>query len=157
MNIKSILTWCLLAAGFAHADEPTLPAFSSGEWGAWKKAHPETTILKESLALGRDFDFRNNRDANGPIFPIGQVDPRLAVQEDVLGVVSKSGKAIAFPVAKALEALDAGKPVHFENIRLIRDGSGVRAVDEKGNDLGSHQSFWFAWSQFYPDTLLWSL
>ncbi|MEC7537298.1 MAG: DUF3179 domain-containing (seleno)protein, partial [Pseudomonadota bacterium] len=33
------------------------------EWGAWKKAHPETTVLIEELALGRDFDFRNNRDA----------------------------------------------------------------------------------------------
>jgi hypothetical protein len=36
------------------------------EWGTWKKAHPETTVLVESLALDRDFDFRNNRDANGP-------------------------------------------------------------------------------------------
>ena len=33
-------------------------------WGEWKKAYPKTTVLKEKLALGRDFDFRNNRDAD---------------------------------------------------------------------------------------------
>ena len=44
-------------------------------WGEWRRAHPETTVLDEELALGRDFDFRNNRDANGPIFPVGDVDP----------------------------------------------------------------------------------
>ena len=60
-------------------------------WGAWKAARPETTVLVEALALGRDFDFRNGRDANGPIFPVGDVDPRLPVHEDVIGVVAPSG------------------------------------------------------------------
>ena len=49
------------------------------DWGTWRKAHPETTVLVEALALGRDFDFRNGRDADGPIFPVGDVDPRLPV------------------------------------------------------------------------------
>jgi hypothetical protein len=126
------------------------------EWGAWKKAHPETTVLEESLAMGRDFDFRNNRDANGPIFPIGHVDPRLPVQEDVVGVVTAGGTAIAFQVSKAIEVLNKGDEVSYENVRLVLDGSGVRVVDDQGKDLGSHQSFWFAWSQFYPNTQLWS-
>jgi len=127
------------------------------EWGAWKAAHPETTVLDESLALGRDFDFRNNRDANGPIFPIGNVDPRLAVQEDVIGLIAESGKPIAFHRGKALEALTKGEEIGYENIRLVLDGGGVRAVDKNGKDLGGHQAFWFAWSQFYPDTELWPL
>ena len=45
------------------------------DWGTWKKAHPETTVLAEKLALGRDPDFRNTRDANGPIFPWGMLTP----------------------------------------------------------------------------------
>lgn len=125
------------------------------EWGAWKAAHPKTTVLKESLALGRDFDFRNNRDANGPIFPIGDVDPRLPVQEEVIGLITSSGIAIAFHKDKALSALKAGKEITYENIKLVLDGGGVRAVDKQGKDLGGHQSFWFAWSQFHPDTRLW--
>ena len=124
-------------------------------WGEWRKAHPDTTVLVEALALGRDFDFRNTRDANGPIFPIGDVDPRLPVHEDVLGVVTVSGTPIAFHVRSAREALARGESVTYENVRLVLDGGGVRAVDADGKDLGGHQAFWFAWSQFHPGTRLW--
>ncbi len=37
------------------------------------------------------------------------------------------------------------------------DGGGIRAVDKKGHDLGAHQAFWFAWSQFHPDTVIWPM
>ena len=124
-------------------------------WGEWKAAHPNTTVLVEELALGRDFDFRNNRDANGPIFPIGDVDPRLPVQEDVLGVIAASGGAVAFHVATAKQLLQAGESIAYDNIRLELDGGGLRAVDDEGRDLGGHQAFWFAWSQFHPGTKLW--
>ena len=123
--------------------------------GRWKKAHPNTTVLVEALALGRDFDFRNNRDANGPIFPVGDVDPRLPIQEDIIGVIAESGTPVAFPRGKALLALSQGQEIAFENIRLELDAGGIRAVDANGSDLGSHQAFWFAWSQFHPGTALW--
>jgi len=126
-------------------------------WGEWKAAHPTTTVLAESLALGRNFDFRNNRDAEGPIFPIGDVDPRLPVQEDIVGLVAASGQPIAFHLSKAIEALNSKKTISVENITLVLDGGGVKAVDADGNDLGAHQAFWFAWSQFYPETLLWPM
>ena len=125
------------------------------DWGTWKREHPETTVLVEALALGRDFDFRNGRDANGPIFPIGDVDPRLPVQEDIIGVVTASGTPVAFPRGAALIALRAGQEITFENVRLELDAGGIRAVDVDGSDLGSHQAFWFAWSQFHPGTALW--
>ena len=124
-------------------------------WKEWKESYPKTTVLEERLALGRDFDFRNGRDAKGPIFPIGDVDTRLPVQEDVLGVVTASGKPIAFHVPSLIKVLDAGEKVEIENIQIVLTAGGVKAVDKDGSDLGTHQAFWFAWSQFYPDTLLW--
>lgn len=124
-------------------------------WGAWKKAHPETTVLLEKYALGRDPDFRNGRDSNGPIFPVGDVDPRLPVHEDIIGVITASGKPIAFQRSKAFVALKNGDEIAYENIRLELDAGGVRAVNADGTDLGSHQAFWFAWSQFHPKTALW--
>ena len=124
-------------------------------WGAWKAAHPTTTVLIEELALGQDFDFRNTRDANGPIFPIGNADPRLAVQEDVLGIVTESGVPLAFHVDSLIKALDAGETVNLEGVEVVLDARGVRAINEKGEALGTHQAFWFAWSQFYPGTRLW--
>ncbi len=126
------------------------------DWGTWKAQYPETTVLVEALALGRDFDFRNGRDANGPIFPVGDVDPRLPVHEDIIGIITASGKPIAFQRSKAMAALQGGKEIGVENVRLKLDAGGIKAVDANGNDLGSHQAFWFAWSQFHPDTELWS-
>ena len=127
----------------------------TAEWGDWKRAHPETTVLVEELALGRDFDFRNGRDADGPIFPVGDVDPRLPVHEDVIGVITVSGKPHAFLLTAAVAALKNGEKVGIENIQLELDAGGIRIVDTDGNDLGSHQAFWFAWSQFHPTTSLW--
>ncbi len=130
-------------------------AVITSDWGAWKAAHPETTVLLEQYALGRDPDFRNGRDANGPIFPVGDVDPRLPVHEDVIGVVTASGQAIAFQRSTAFVALERGDEIAYENVRLQLDAGGIRAVDLDGSDLGSHQAFWFAWSQFHPETELW--
>jgi hypothetical protein len=125
-------------------------------WGRWKTDHPDTTVLDISLALGReDSDLRNTRDANGPIFPIGEVDPRLAEQEDVLGLVKADGTAIAFHVNSAIDALERGEFIELDGINVILAGGGVQAIDAEGTDLGGHQAFWFAWSQFYPDTELW--
>jgi len=125
-------------------------------WGAWKAAYPETTVLEEKYALGRDPDFRNTRDANGPIFPVGDVDPRLSVHEDIIGVITASGKPVAFQRSAATIALLQGAEIQFENVKLVLAGDGVKAVDVDGTDIGSHQAFWFAWSQFYPNTALWT-
>ena len=116
---------------------------------------PHDHCAVEALALGRDFDFRNNRDADGPIFPIGDVDPRLPVQEDIIGAISASGKPVAFQRTKAFVALQKGEQITFENVRLELDAGGIRAINMDGSDLGSHQAFWFAWSQFHPDTAVW--
>ena len=126
------------------------------DWGTWKAQHPETTVLVERLALGRDFDFRNGRDADGPIFPVGDVDPRLPVHEDIIGVVTASGKPVAFRRSTAYLALKQGVEIAFENVRLELDAGGIKAVGADGSDLGSHQAFWFAWSQFHPGTALWA-
>lgn len=125
------------------------------DWGSWRTAHPETTVLVEELALGRDFDFRNGRDADGPIFPVGDVDPRLPVHEDVIGVLTASGRPVAFQRSAAMIALTRGEEIAVENVRLRLEAGGIRAVDVDGSDLGSHQAFWFAWSQFHPGTALW--
>ena len=125
------------------------------DWGNWKQAHPNTTVLLEGYALGRNPDFRNGRDANGPVFPVGDVDPRLPVHEDVIGAITAAGKPVAFPRAAAYLALSKGNEVRFENVQLKLTAGGITAEDENGADTTSHQAFWFAWSQFYTNTGLW--
>ena len=124
-------------------------------WSAWVEEHPNTTVLTEDLALGRDPDFRNTRDADGQIFPIGNVDPRLAIQEDILGVIQGNGTPLAIHVNSARSAIERGEVVEIDGIRVIGSGDGVLAIDASGNEIVGHQAFWFAWSQFYPSTELW--
>jgi hypothetical protein len=127
-------------------------------WSEWKEAHPETTIVAQDGGLGRLYpdDPLRGRDDNGPIFPVGDVDPRLPVQEQVLGVVAPDGSAIAFPVMAARVALEAGNDIVVAGVELVLDGGGLRAVTADGSDVATHQAFWFAWSQFRPGTLVWN-
>jgi hypothetical protein len=127
-------------------------------WGAWKADHPKTTIMAEGLDFDNPngFDPLRGRDDNGPIFPVGDVDPRLPVQEAIFGVISPdTARPIAVHVAIAIATLQNGESIEVEGIAIKRAGSGLVAIDGEGNDLGGHQAFWFAWSQFHPDTDIW--
>ncbi len=125
-------------------------------WGEWKAAHPDTTIVAEDGGIGRDYpdDPLRGRDDLGPIFPIGDVDPRLAVQTPVVGVVLRDGTTVAFDVDAARRALAAGSDVELAGVRLVADAGGF-AAEHDGEPIAAHEAFWFAWSQFHPGTRLW--
>ena len=128
-------------------------------WGDWKSAHPDTTIVAEDGGIGRTYDLDplGGRDDQGPIFPIGDRDLRLPIQEQVVGVINADGTPVAFSAAQARAHLENGGSVEMDGVSLELDGSGLIARDDAGNQIASHQSFWFAWSQFHPDTLLWTI
>jgi hypothetical protein len=138
----------------------TLPQTSviASTWGEWRRAHPETRIVAEDGGIGRDYplDPLGGRDDHGPIFPVGDVDPRLPVQAEVVGVVAPGGKAVAFPVDQARAALAAGERPAASGVEVFADGDGLRARTRGGKALPAHQAFWFAWSQFHPGTRLWA-
>jgi hypothetical protein len=125
-------------------------------WGEWKVAHPDTTILAFDGGVGRGYplDPLRGRDDSGPIFPIGDVDPRLPTQSQVVGVVLADGTAVAFAVDDLATALASTDSVQFTGIIIMKDGGGFRATLRDGTQIASHQAFWFAWSQFHPETLV---
>jgi hypothetical protein len=126
-------------------------------WADWKAAHPETTILAEDGGIGRSYrlDPLGSRDANGPIFPVGPVDPRLPIQAQVVGVITPDGTPVAFPAEGLRRAMDLADSVEFGGLVITADGGGFVATLEDGTPIASHQAFWFAWAQFHLDTLLW--
>ena len=125
-------------------------------WGAWRTAHPNTTIIAEDGGIGRSYppDPLRGRDDGGPIFPVGDVDPRLGVHDVVLGVLDADGTPVAFPVGSARLALEAGEEVAVAEVTLQPDSGGLRAFID-GEETPAHEAFWFAWSQCQPQTLLW--
>ena len=125
-------------------------------WGAWRAAHPKTTLLAQDGGIARAYPLNplGGRDDRGPIFPVGDVDPRLPVHEVVLGVTSTQGQALAFPRAAVQLALAAGQPVRLGGVEVRSEAGGLRTFVD-GKEVTSQQAFWFAWSQFKPGTLLW--
>lgn len=126
-------------------------------WGEWKEQHPETTIIAEDGGIERVYalDPLAGRDADGPIFPIGEADDRLPEQELVVGVITPDGTAIAFRSDLAGMAVELGETVELNGVTLTASGDGLVAAAADGTPLAAHESFWFAWSQFHPETLLW--
>ena len=127
-------------------------------WSEWKREHPDTQIIAEDGGIGRSYqlDPLGTRDDNGPIFPIGDFDQRLGVQEFVVGVLLDDGTALAFPSEEAAAAFNAGDPVELDGVELRESGDGLIAFDiASGEAVTAHEAFWFAWSQFHPDTQLW--
>ena len=161
LNTFSVLDTFTGAAvsGPLHVDRVTLEQVSvvTSTWREWKEAHPDTTIVARDGGIGRTYpaDPLRGRDDDGPIFPIGDVDERLPAQAKVLGLIGSNGAAIAFPVEEALAHLDAGGMISYAGITVVRDGSGLVARSDDGSDPGGHEAFWFAWSQFHPETELW--
>jgi len=138
-----------------HLEQVTVVASS---WGEWRQDHPDTRIIAQDGGIGREYpdDPLQGRDDDGPIFPVGPVDPRLPVQADVVGAIAADGTPVAFPTDQAVTALRAGDVVSTNGLEAVRDGDGLRVVDEGGTEVVAHQSFWFAWSQFWPTTVVWS-
>jgi hypothetical protein len=127
-------------------------------WSEWKREHPDTRIIAQDGGIGRSYDLDplGGRDDDGPIFPIGDADDRLAVQEFVVGVIAGDGRAVAFPSEEATAAFNAGDIVELNGVELRESGDGLIALDiATGEQIAAHEAFWFAWSQFHPDTLLW--
>jgi hypothetical protein len=127
-------------------------------WGDWRAAHPETTILAQDGGIGRSYrlDPLGDRDADGPIFPVGPVDSRLAVQEQVVGVIAPDGTPVAFSAEELRSAMERADSVEFNGLVVTADGGGFVVRLDDGTPLATHQAFWFAWAQFHPDTLLWT-
>lgn len=126
-------------------------------WGEGRTAHPNTRIIAEDGGIGRSYqlDPLGGRDDNGPIFPIGDADARLDVQELVVGVIAGDGTPIAFPSGQASAIIAARAAVELGGVRLESVGDGFRAVDAAtGDERAAHEAFWLACSQFHPDTEL---
>ena len=141
-------------AGIVLEQVPTV----TSQWGAWRAEHPDATVMTGRNGTGADYplDPLGGRDDGGPIFPVGDIDGRLFPQTQVIGVTTADRGHVAFPAAGARDALTAGSPVELDGVSLELAGTGFRASDDEGRELVAHQAYWFAWSQFHPDTTLWT-
>lgn len=122
-------------------------------WAAWREAHPGTRVLKKSeeILSSRYERYFADQDRAG-MFRTMWLSDRMPAKALVHGItdgphaLAVRDEALAPGDEKTLEL--AGKP-----LRVVRGADGgVRAFAGDGTELLVRTSFWFAWSNFHPNT-----
>ena len=124
-------------------------------WSEWVAAHPDTRVLhkSEDIRSSRYEAYFQDEERAG-MFNTEWLHERLSAKTLVHGLVDG---------VHALAVSDAGlldddlivtlgeREVH---VRRDTDGGVVAIREEDGAELVVRTAFWFAWSSFYPRTLL---
>ena len=133
-------------------------------WDAWRSRHPETLVLSPETGFKRDYGldpYQRYREEGVPIFSrrgttTSRKPEKLKPMERVLGVqLNGVKKAYPFSALKKLppEVEDRMGPTPIR-IHFDRKNESAFVTDWAGRVVPSVMLFWFAWVDFYPDTLV---
>ena len=126
-------------------------------WGEWKSLYPKTQVLSQNTGFSRDYNrnpYQGYERAAGVYFPIKFRSQKYHPKERVLGL-EFDGKYKAYPFAEMSKKSGrftdqfAGREVTVE---YKESESSARIFDDKGKEIPTLNSFWFAWYAFHPDT-----
>jgi hypothetical protein len=131
-----------------------LPA-DTVQYGAWKKAHPDTDVLSRETGAIRDY----GRDPYGGYYTDESVsfgatfsDDRLHPKAFVLGI-EIDGKYKAYE----REALKVGTTKDIfagQSIEIQKNESGVVEITADNEHIPHVDGFWFSWLAVHPETEL---
>lgn len=127
-------------------------------WKAWKKKHPETTVLSTDTGYKRDYSidpYQGYYRAFGIWFPVGDVRRDLSPKEMVLGV-EVEGKAKAYPLSLLRKTpgvlTDEITPGETTRIEVSPGGEVIGVSEENGKPISPVFGYWFSWQAFHPET-----
>jgi hypothetical protein len=131
-------------------------------WELWRNRHPDTLVMSPKTGFTRDYGvdaYADYREGGVPVFAsrVGAAHSgdKLKPMERVLGAqLNAFKKAYPFSILKKMPATfqdrlgSTAVIVHFDK----KSETGF-VTDKTGNVVPSVALFWFAWVDFYPDTL----
>jgi hypothetical protein len=132
-------------------------------WAEWRNQHPDTLVLSPETGFKRDYGRNPYEEYYERGAPFGgiqkkahQLDPKLRPMERVLGV-QVGGEKKAYPFSRLKK-----QPASFEDnvggqkivIHFNHRTENAYASTPSGAQAPSIVTFWFAWVDFYPDTLV---
>jgi hypothetical protein len=124
-------------------------------WAEWSADH-DTTVVAEDGGVGRVY-LDDASAATVPAWPVGHRDERLGDEDRVLGVHLDDGATVAFPVDDVQRALAGDGNLRWAGVTVAAEGGGLLARrGARDEPVPSHEANWRSWSQFHPDTKLWS-
>ena len=125
------------------------------EWGDWKKAYPDGSVLAPPVAAVEympkvygDYD-----QSERLLFPVKLQDARLHRKRVIYGV--KVGQQA---IAVDAEWLGEQESWSYElddgllSLELAEDGGVLASLN--GSPIAAHRMYWFAWYSFNPQTAL---
>lgn len=127
-------------------------------WETWKGLHPRTRVLSKKTGFSRSYykdPYARYQKSMRVMFDTGHEDMRLSQKSLVLGV-RINGTAKAYPLKKIN---GVGKPftdiIAGVEITIHPGPDNVAySTDLQGNILPAIITYWFAWSAYNEDTLI---
>jgi len=127
-------------------------------WKNWREQHPETLILSRKTGYWRDYNkdpYREYHTHDKVMFRVKDLDKRLPLKSLVMGIIiGRTAKAYPLDLINRIEEpfIDNIAGIDIK-IKPVGEGTAV-ITDEEGNIYPSVVVYWFAWSTFHPDTLI---
>jgi len=127
-------------------------------WRNWRDRYPQTLVLSNKTGHGRDYSrdpYADYHTSKQTMFPAGILDERLQPKSLVVGI-----KIEDIPKAYSLEKIARSREPYFDQVGdstiMIQalNGGAVEVSDKNGNSVPSVVAYWFAWSAFNKDTLI---
>ena len=127
-------------------------------WEEWKKLHPDTVVLSTRTGHRRNYFYDPYRDYQltpDLVFPLKKNDRRLPAKTTVIGIrIDNTAKAYPLDMFRKMKSpvVDRvnGKIVKIHSV----PGYSAFITDGKGRLLPGIKTYWFAWSAFNVDTLI---
>ena len=126
-------------------------------WRQWKSDHPQGLVLSTDTGFHRDYSYDPYEGYHqGSVTGVlsQQIDPRLQEKESVIGI-DLGGIKKAYPLSKLKTRRPIEEVIEGKKILIYGGPSNTAYItDEEGNILSGIVAYWFAWSVFNPDTLI---
>lgn len=144
-------------SGSQKGSKLTMLPLTHTTWRDWQQRFPDTKVLSNKTGYKRDYrrsPYGNYDKSKSLYFPVKQLNSDYHPKEYVLGL-DYAGEIKAYPFAELSKVMspyedDIGGrkiTVHFDDSNRT-----AKVVDEKGQEIPTILSFWFAWMAFYPES-----
>jgi hypothetical protein len=127
-------------------------------WPQAQESYPQAKVL--STDTGYDYNYlkpnyQKYYDSDKVVFPVSSFDARANAKQVVYGI-SLEGKNIAFTQDFLEQNKSIDQPFNDVVIHIENKGNGnISAVNkESGEAVPITHSYWFAWYNFHPNTVL---
>jgi hypothetical protein len=149
-----------VTGSLADADAALSPvSVVTSTWAEWSADHADTTVVAEDGGVGRVY-LDDAPAGTVAVWPVGRRDDRLGDEARVLGVHLDDGSTVAFTVDDVRRTLADDGSLQWGGVTVAAEGGGLLARRRGGQasdePVPSHEANWRSWSQFHPDTKLWS-